>query len=159
MRSHGSTQASPPPHLIRRIDDLRQCLTTARDFSVPFMQFDERLAALPELLDCSEPRRHSLIGTALGAAAKKILPGTSILHALMLEVRGTGFWHGTATMAQGQLMFFYFEEASIGLAALHGPPLRGGTPEATHFLRFSTIDPQKLPRRRRGYGRGASLPC
>lgn len=112
--------------LPRHLDLLRQKLQHATDYELALGYFLEEFAGDADFLQQCIPDQALNLMAVLGHVAAKALGKPAVLEeARAFSLPGAGFYHGHAQVAGRVLLFFYFESADTGLAALI-PGLKGG---------------------------------
>jgi hypothetical protein len=112
---------APPADLLRRIESLRQRFVSAEDLTDPFHYFDEHVACSPDLLAYSDDGENELLLRIVCAGVQRVRPTFELLEHTMLEVRGTGFWHGMGNANRGHVYYYYFAPIGMGLVGHHDP--------------------------------------
>jgi len=135
--SDPTAETSPPPaDLLRRLDDLKEHLLEADEFSVPFEYFDTHVACSPALFDFSDPKTNAHLLATIETCAQRAIPRFQLRQRMMFEVADTGFWHGMGLGRREQLFFYYFDCVRMGLIGLSDPFDPRGV---MHYLRFSAF--------------------
>jgi hypothetical protein len=139
-----------PTDMADTLSSLQTCLREATDFSVPWRQFHDAVAMVPAFSTESIPARNARIEAALSALGDKLLgKGHSVSEPMFLHLQDHRFWHGTCRLGSRTAIFFYFEQADMGLAGV----FRALTDTVLGLARFSLIE---LPRGT-GFSRGRGI--
>ena len=111
-----NTASQDRPH---HLGVLRERMLHPTDYELALNYFLEEFAGDAKFLDASEPDDAPHLLAVLAHVAAKALGRTVAFDAARLFwLRDHRFYHGNAAVAGRVLLFFYFEEADTGIAAL-----------------------------------------
>ena len=135
-----NTASQDLPH---HLGILRERMLHPTDYDLALNYFLEEFAGDVNFLDASEPDdAPHLLAVLAHVAAKALGRKVAFDDAKLFLLREHGFYHGNAAVAGRVLLFFYFQEADTGLAALIP-----GTSAAMDIARFRLTaglpDPRK----------------
>jgi len=122
---------------------LRERMLHPTDYELALHYFLEEFAGDAGFLGASEPDDAPHLLAVLAHVAGKALGGKAEFdEAKLFLLREHRFYHGNATVAGRVLLFFYFEEADKGIAALI-PGNSGAMDVARFHLTTGLADPRK----------------
>jgi hypothetical protein len=135
-----NTASQNLPH---HLGELRGRMMHPTDYDLALNYFLEEFAGDVKFLDASEPDGAPHLLAVLAHVASKALGRKVALDAAKLFLlREHGFYHGNAAVAGRVMLFFYFQEADAGIAALI-PGTRGAMEVARFRLAGGLPDPRK----------------
>jgi hypothetical protein len=122
---------------------LRERMLHPTDYDLALNYFLEEFAGDVKFLEASEPDGAPHLFAVLAHVASKALGKKSAFDEVKLFLlREHGFYHGNAAVAGRVLLFFYFQDADTGLAALI-PGTQGAMDVARFRLTTGLPDPRK----------------
>jgi len=122
---------------------LREQMLHPADYDLALNYFLEEFAGDVKFLNASEPDDAPHLLAVLAHVASKALGRPAALDAAKLFLlREHRFYHGNAAAAGRVVLFFYFQEADTGLAALI-PGTRGAVEVARFRLTAGLADPRE----------------
>ena len=122
---------------------LRERMLHPTDYELALNYFLEEFAGDVKFLNESEPDDATqLLSVLTHVAGKALGQPAEFDEAKVFLLREHRFYHGNAAVAGRVLLFFYFEEANRGIAALI-PGLRGAMDVARFHLPSGLADPRK----------------
>jgi hypothetical protein len=135
-----NTASQNLPH---HLSVLRERMLHPTDYELALHYFLEEFAGDIGFLNASEPDDAPHLLAVLAQVASKAL-GQKVAfdEAKLFFLREHRFYHGNATVAGRVLLFFYFQEADTGVAALI-PGIHGAMEVARFRLTAGLADPRK----------------
>ena len=122
---------------------LRERMLHPTDYELALNYFLEEFAGDVKFLNESEPDdAPQLLSVLAHVAGKALGEAAEFDEAKVFLMRDHRFFHGNAAVAGRVLLFFYFEEANRGIAALI-PGIRGAMEVARFHLTAGLADPRK----------------
>jgi hypothetical protein len=122
---------------------LRERMLHPTDYELALNYFLEEFAGDEKFISASEPEEAPhLLAVLAHVAGKALGEQTAFDEAKVFLLREYRFYHGNAVVAGRVLLFFYFEEADKGIAALI-PGVRGAMDVARFHLTAGLADPRK----------------
>ena len=122
---------------------LRERMLHPTDYELALNYFLEEFAGDEKFLNASEPdAAPHLLAVLAHVAGKALGEKAEFDEAKLFLLREHRFYHGNAAVAGRVLLFFYFEEADKGIAALI-PGIRGAMDVARFHLTAGLADPRK----------------
>jgi hypothetical protein len=122
---------------------LRERMLHPTDYELALNYFLEEFAGDVAFLNVSEPDDAPHLLAVLAHVAGKALGKKAVFdEAKLFLVREHGFYHGNAAVAGRVVLFFYFQEADTGIAALI-PGVSGAMDVARFRLTAGLPDPRK----------------
>jgi hypothetical protein len=113
------------------------------DYELALNYFLEEFAGDAGFLEASEPDdAPHLLAVLAHVASKALGKKVAFDEAKLFLLREHGFYHGNAAVAGRVLLFFYFQEADMGIAALI-PGTSGAMDVARFRLTAGLADPRK----------------
>jgi hypothetical protein len=135
-----NTASQDLPH---HLGVLRERMLHPTDYELALNYFLEEFAGDMKFLDASEPdAAPHLLAVLAHVAAKALGNKVAFDETKLFLLRKQRFYHGNAAVAGRVLLFFYFEEADTGIAALI-PGTRGAMDVARFRLTAGLADPRK----------------
>ncbi|HEX5398079.1 MAG TPA: hypothetical protein VFY06_03420 [Verrucomicrobiae bacterium] len=122
---------------------LRERMLHPTDYELAVNYFLEEFAGDEKFVRASEPDEHPHLPAVLARVGSAALRTPVKFDAIKIFLlREHGFYHGNGVMAGRVLLFFYFQEADTGVAALI--PGVAGTMEVARFrLTAGLADPRQ----------------
>jgi len=122
---------------------LRERMLHPTDYELALNYFLEEFAADMGFLDASEPDDAPQLLAVLAHVASQALGQQATIDTpKVFLLREHRFYHGNAAVAGRVLLFFYFQEADTGVAALI-PGVHGAMEVARFRLTAGLADPRK----------------
>ena len=135
-----STASQNLPH---HLGVLRERMLHPTDYELALNYFLEEFAGDVKFLNASEPDdAPHLLAVLAHVAGKALGQGAAIDAPKVFLLREHRFYHGNAAVAGRVLLFFYFQEADTGVAALI-PGVHGAMEVARFRLTAGLADPRK----------------
>jgi hypothetical protein len=135
-----NTASQNLPH---HLSVLRERMLHPTDYELALHYFLEEFAGDAGFLNASEPDDAPHLLAALAhVAAKAMGEKMAFDEAKLFLLREHRFYHGNASVAGRVLLFFYFQEADTGVAALI-PGVHGAMEVARFRLTGGLTDPRK----------------
>ena len=129
--------------LPRHLGELRERMLHPTDYELALNYFLEEFAGDAGFLEASEPDDSPpLLAVLARVAAKALGRNAAFDEAKLFLLREHRFYHGNAAVAGRVMLFFYFQEANTGIAALI-PGTTGATEVARFRLTSGLPDPRK----------------
>ena len=129
--------------LPRHVGILRERMLHATDYETAVHYFLEEFAGDVKFVEASEvDDAPHLLAVLARVVAKALGQPTEFDAAKVFRLREHRFYHGNATVAGRVVLFFYFEEADTGIAALI-PGTQGAMEVARFRLTSGLSDPRK----------------
>ena len=129
--------------LAHHLDVLRERMLHPTDYELALNYFLEEFAGDAGFLEASEPDdTPHLLAVLAHVASKALGKKVAFDDAKMFLLREHWFYHGNAAVAGRVLLFFYFQDADTGLAALI-PGTSGAMDIARFRLTAGLPDPRK----------------
>jgi hypothetical protein len=130
-------------NLPQHLGVLRERMLHPTDYELALNYFLEEFAGDAKFLNESEPdAAPHLLAVLAHVAGKALGQPAEFDEAKVFLVREHRFFHGNAAVAGRVLLFFYFEEANRGIAALI-PGVQGAMDVARFHLTTGLADPRK----------------
>jgi hypothetical protein len=135
-----NTASQDLPH---HLGVLRERMLHPTDYELALNYFLEEFAGDVKFLDASEPDdAPHLLAVLAHVTAKALGKKVAFDEAKLFLLREHRFYHGNAAAAGRIVLFFYFQEADTGLAALI-PGKQGAMDVARFRLTAGLADPRK----------------
>jgi len=130
-------------NLSHHLGVLRERMLHPTDYELALNYFLEKFAGDMKFLNASAPdEAPHLLAVLAHMAAKALGVKAAFDDAKLFLLREHRFYHGNAAVAGRVLLFFYFQDADTGLAALI-PGTRGAMEVARFRLTAGLADPRK----------------
>jgi hypothetical protein len=135
-----NTASQDLPH---HLGILRERMLHPTDYELALNYFLEEFAGDVKFLNDSEPDdAPHLLAVLAHVAGKALGEQVAFDETKLFLLREHGFYHGNASVAGHVLLFFYFEAADKGIAALI-PGMTGAMDVARFHLTAGLADPRK----------------
>ena len=127
----------------RHLAELRQRMAHPTDYEKAFYYFLEEFAGDEKFMEASErdeaPHLRAIVTHVAHKALGQSAPVDDCKIYLLREYK---FYHGSLTLAERAVVFFYFEEADTGVLAMI-PGMRGATEMGRFRLKGGLGDPRR----------------
>lgn len=130
-------------NLPRHLGELRQRMVHPTDYELAVNYFLDEFAGDVKFMNASEPDEQPHLLAVLARVASTALGKPAKFdEAKIFRLREHHFYHGNAIVSGRVVLFFYFQEADTGIAALI-PGVRGAMEVARFRLAAGLTDPRK----------------
>lgn len=119
LRTSTIKWTNEPAHMGETLAALKKTLREAKDFGVPWEQFNDEVAmnfAFTEHAECKDNVRIEALLSAVVARVTGQKKGIS--NAAFLFLPEHRFWHGPCDFGDHTIIFFYFDDIDMGLAGI-----------------------------------------
>jgi hypothetical protein len=129
-------------NLPHHLDELRERMLHPTDYELALNYFLEEFAGDSKFIEASEPDDAPHLVAVLAQVASKALGQQATIDTpKVFLLREHQFYHGNAMVAGRVMLFFYFQDADTGVAALI-PGTRGAMEVARFRLPAGLADPR-----------------